>query len=60
VFLCAVLFTIVWWNIDHDRTNWLPMFVIMIVVSVVAGIYAGRGILRALQTFARRNADKSQ
>ena len=60
VFLCAVLFTIVWWNIDHDRTNWLPMFVIMIVVSVVAGIYAGRGSLRALQTFARRNSDKPQ
>lgn len=60
VFICAVLFTIVWWNIDHDRTNWLPMFVIMIAVSVVAAIYAGRGVLRALQTFARRNPDKPQ
>ncbi|MBU8814792.1 hypothetical protein [Mycolicibacterium goodii] len=64
VFICAVLFTIVWWNIDHGRTNWLPMFVIMIVISVVAGIYAGRGILRALQTFARRKSaggsDESQ
>lgn len=60
VFICAVLFTIVWWNIDHDRTNWLPMFVIMIVVSVATAIYAGRGVLRALQTFARRNPDKPQ
>ncbi len=22
VFVCAVLFTIVWWNVSHDRTNW--------------------------------------
>lgn len=21
VFICAVLFTIVWWNVDHSRTN---------------------------------------
>jgi hypothetical protein len=60
VFICAVLFTIVWWNVNHDRTNWLPMFVIMIVVSVVAGIYAGRGVLRAIGTFARRNSGKPQ
>ncbi|AKS34803.1 hypothetical protein [Mycolicibacterium goodii] len=60
VFICAVLFTIVWWNIDHGRTNWLPMFVIMIVISVVAAIYAGRGLLRAVQTAARRNPDRPQ
>ncbi|TFV54124.1 hypothetical protein E4P42_26720, partial [Mycobacterium sp. PS03-16] len=23
VFLCAVLFTVVWWNVSHSRTNWL-------------------------------------
>lgn len=26
VFICAVLFTIVWWNVDHSRTNWVLMF----------------------------------
>lgn len=48
VFLCAILFTIVWWNVSHSRSNWLVMFVVMIIVSVVAGVYAGRGLLRAV------------
>jgi hypothetical protein len=55
VFLCAVLFTIVWWNVSHSRANWLVMFIAMIVVSVAAGVYAGRGILRAVRSFLHRN-----
>jgi ABC-type antimicrobial peptide transport system permease subunit len=54
VFVCAVLFTIVWWNVSHSRANWLVMFIVMIIVSVVAGIYAGRGILRAVAHFMHR------
>lgn len=56
VFLCTVLFTIVWWNVSHSRTDWLVMFIVLIVLSVVAGIYAARGILRALGRM-RRNRD---
>ncbi|PRC44387.1 hypothetical protein C6A85_000000100485, partial [Mycobacterium sp. ITM-2017-0098] len=22
VFICAILFTIVWWNVSHSRANW--------------------------------------
>ena len=22
LFLCAVLFTVIWWNINHNRTSW--------------------------------------
>lgn len=54
VFLCAVLFTVVWWNVSHSRTNWAVMFAVMILVSVVSGIYAARGLLRALR---RRRSD---
>jgi hypothetical protein len=54
VFVCAVLFTIVWWNVSHSRTNWLVMFVAMIIVSVAAAVYAGRGVLRAVRTFLHR------
>src|SRR3954471_3095609 len=25
LFLCGILFTIVWWNVPHGRTNWLLM-----------------------------------
>src|SRR6185436_16281403 len=41
VFVCAILFTIIWWNVSHSRDNWLLMFILMIVASIVAGIYAG-------------------
>jgi hypothetical protein len=29
VFVCAVLFTIVWWNVSHSRANWLVMFIVL-------------------------------
>lgn len=58
VFICALLFTFIWWNVSHSRSNWLVMFIAMIIVSVAAGIYAGRGILRAVNTFLHRNDDK--
>jgi hypothetical protein len=58
VFVCAVLFTIVWWNISHSRSNWLMMFIVMILASIAAGLYASRGIVRALRSLGRqRDAD---
>jgi hypothetical protein len=60
VFICAILFTIVWWNVSHSRSNWLVMFIAMIILSIVAGIYAGRGIARAVRSFIRSDDDKSQ
>lgn len=58
VFICAILFTVVWWNVSHSRTNWLVMFIVMIIVSVAAGVYAGRGLLRAIARFTHRNRDE--
>ncbi|KMO78371.1 MAG: hypothetical protein HZB45_06005 [Mycolicibacterium rufum] len=51
VFVCAVLFTVVWWNVDHARTNWLLLFIVLIVLSVMAGVYAARGIVRGVRSF---------
>jgi hypothetical protein len=48
LFVCAVLFTIVWWNVPHSRSNWLVMFVVLIALTVLAALYAGRGIARGL------------
>ncbi|MCU1700246.1 MAG: hypothetical protein JWR34_6309 [Mycobacterium sp.] len=59
VFMCAILFTIVWWNVSHSRTNWLMMFIVMIVASIAAGVYAGRGIVRALRSLGRHRDEKS-
>ncbi|MGV0742274.1 hypothetical protein [Mycolicibacterium sp. XJ870] len=55
VFICALLFTFIWWNVSHSRSNWLIMFIAMIIVSVAAGIYAGRGVLRAVRRFMHRD-----
>jgi ABC-type antimicrobial peptide transport system permease subunit len=55
VFICAILFTIIWWNVSHSRTNWLVMFIVMIVVSVAAAVYASRGILGAIRSFVHRD-----
>jgi|SRR4051812_12487305 hypothetical protein len=62
VFICAVLFTIIWWNVSHSRSNWLLLFIVMIVLSILAGIFAARGIVRALGHVLRdrRNAAKGE
>ena len=52
--LCALLFTVIWWDVDHSRGNWLPMFVLLILLCVVAAVYAFRGVLRAASSFAHR------
>lgn len=48
LFACSVLFTYVWWHVNHERGNWLPMFVVLIVVSATTALYALRGTLRSL------------
>jgi hypothetical protein len=49
------LFIIVWWDVDHHRSNWLAMFILLIVLSVVAAVYALRGVLRTASSFVRRH-----
>lgn len=52
--LCAVLFTIVWWNVNHSRDNWLPTFVVLILLCIVTAVYAFRGVLRMGRSVLRR------
>ena len=54
LFVCAVLFTVVWWNVPHSRTNWLPTFVFLVILSVVVGLYAARGVLQIGRRFTKR------
>jgi hypothetical protein len=54
LFLCTVLFSIVWWSVDHDRDSWLPVFITTIVASVVAAGYAVRGLRRSMRRVRRR------
>ncbi|OBH17592.1 hypothetical protein EHH44_03785 [Mycolicibacter terrae] len=56
LFACSVLFTYVWWHINHERGNWLPMFVVLVVVCVTTAVYALRGTLRSLAHSRRGRA----
>jgi hypothetical protein len=52
--LCVLLFTLIWWDVDHSRSNWLPMFIVLILLSVVAAVYTLRGMLRVVSSLATR------
>ncbi len=52
--LCALLFTVIWWEVDHSRGNWLVTFILLILVSIVTAVYALRGVLRSASSFVRR------
>ncbi len=49
VFVCAILFTLVRWNVPHSRSNWGITFVFLVILSVILsviiGVYAARGIV---------------
>lgn len=47
-FVCCVLFTYVWWHLNHARSDWLPMFIVLVLACVATAVYAVRGGLRSL------------
>ena len=53
--ICALLFTLVWWNVPHTRSNWLITFIVLVIVSVVIGLYAARGIIVVVRRMFRRS-----
>ena len=56
LFVCVVLFAVIWWNVPHSKTNWLPTFIVLILVAAITAGYAMRGMIRSLgQTMRRRN-----
>jgi hypothetical protein len=61
LFVCTVLFTVVWWNINHHRTNWLPIFIVLILLSILTAVYAARGLARAAASLIRaQHGDRHQ
>jgi hypothetical protein len=56
LFFCTVLFTGVWWSVDHHKSSWLPMFVVLILVSVWTAWYAFRSVRSSVFRFIRRKA----
>ena len=60
VFVSAILFTIVWATaVDPaKRSNYWVMLVVLVIATIAAGVYATRGVVRALGTLRRNRADK--
>ncbi len=59
LFLCVVLFAVIWWDVNHSRANWLPTFVVLILLSVVTAAYALRGMVRAGISLLHRRRQRS-
>jgi hypothetical protein len=55
LFICAILFTGVWWGVDYHKSSWLPMFVVLILVSVWTGGYVLRGVHNSMANLIRRH-----
>lgn len=56
LFVCAVMFTLVWWNVPHDRTNWLVTFVFLVVLTALIFLYATRGVIRVVRRPSSRHS----
>jgi hypothetical protein len=46
LFLAAVLFVVIAWHADHHKWHWLPLFIAIVLMTVVAGYIAVRGFVR--------------
>ena len=53
--VCIVLFAVIWWNVSHSRTNWLPMFIVLILLAIVTGFYAARGFVMSVRKTMHRH-----
>src|SRR5262249_49525313 len=51
--LCALLFTLIWWDGDHGRSNWRPLFFLLLLLSVVEAVYPLRRTFRAAFSLGR-------
>ena len=54
LFVCAVMFALVWWNVPHSRTNWTITFVFLVILAVVIGLYAARGLAGLFRRLTNR------
>lgn len=57
LFVCAMLFTYVWWHVSHQRADWLAVFIVMILASVLTAGYVLRGLRGSLAQVLRRKRE---
>jgi hypothetical protein len=54
--VCIVLFAVIWWNVSHSKTNWLPMFIVLILLAVMTAFYAARGFVISVRKTMHRHS----
>lgn len=42
LFVCTVTFTVVWWDLDHGRETWLPVFIVLLLLIAVSAYTRSR------------------
>ena len=56
--ISALMFVYVWWHVNHDRANWLPAFIALILLAAVAAGYTARGLVGVARSLLRRPRTK--
>lgn len=46
---CVALFAVIWWQVPHGKPNWLPTFIVLILLGVLTTVYAVRGVVRGVR-----------
>lgn len=54
VFITALMFTLVWWNVPHSRSNWMVTFIVLLILSAIVGLYATRGFINLFRRWLNR------
>jgi hypothetical protein len=44
LFVCALIFTVAWWNLEREGALRLPLLVVLIALSVISGYYTVSGL----------------
>jgi hypothetical protein len=53
--VCAVLFAVIWWDVPHSKAQWLPTFILLILLAVVTAVYAMRGFISSFRSALHRH-----
>ena len=53
--LSTVLFTVVWWNVDHRHKNWVALFILLLFGSILSSYYVFRRIRRTVTAARHRH-----
>ena len=56
ILVATVLFTIIRWHVDHSRTNWLLMFLVLIALNIVVVGYIVRDIRNAVARVGKKGS----